>query len=86
MPDELNGQLLRLFADGQRPLADVQFVAEISERLGHSSAGGVLDTLRAGFGTAFRGMLTGVTAPLRLRHAGLVALAGAALSLWAVLA
>ena len=86
MSDELNGQLLRLFADSQRPLADAQFVAQLSERLGHTSAGSVLGTLRAAFALAFRGMLSGVRAPLRLRYAALMGLAGAALSLWAVLA
>jgi hypothetical protein len=86
MSDELDGQLLRLFADSQRPLADAQFVAQLSERLGHASAASVLATLRAAFGLAFRGMLRGAAAPLRLRYAGLVALTGAALSLLLTLA
>ena len=87
MPDELNGQLLRLFADSPRPLADAQFVAQVSERL--SSAPSVVDVgirLQAIVGNVLAALLTGVSAPLRLRYAGLALIAGAALSLWALLA
>jgi len=87
MRDELDGRLLRHFARSQWPLADARFVAGVSARL-HARAG--RDTLIRVLHGAVRAILTGVqvgiAAPLRLRHAGLVALAAAAVALCTIVA
>lgn len=85
MPDELNGRLLRLFADAERPLADAHFVSQINERL-RPLQGDPGDRLRAILRTTLRGALTGLAVPVRLRHAAVMAVAAAALTLWALLA
>jgi hypothetical protein len=86
MQDELDPQLLRSFAENQRPLADAQFVARVSAQL---HAGASLRSLGAGLRAAvratFSGLLIGLVAPLRLKYAGLVALAGAAVTVWTLL-
>jgi len=85
MPDELNGRLLRLFADTEQPLADAQFVSQTSERLRPLQATSA-DRLRAILTTALSGALAGLAVPWRWRHAAAVALAAAALTVWALLA
>lgn len=84
MQDELNGQLLRLFSDSERPLADAHFVAQISERLSplQGSAG---ERLRSILVTAVSGTARGLASPWRLWQATLLGAAAAALWLWAIL-
>lgn len=86
MQDELDPQLLRSFAESQRPLADAQFVACVSAQL-HAGASlrGLAAGLRAVVRATFSGLLIGIVAPLRLKYAGLVALAGAAVTVWTLL-
>jgi hypothetical protein len=82
MQDELDGQLLRHFAASQRPLADAQFLAQVTQQL-HARAGA--DAVARVFHGVVRailgGLAVGIAAPLRLRYAGLVALAAAAVTL-----
>jgi hypothetical protein len=86
MRDELDGQLFGAFAAGQRPLADAQFVAQVRRQL-HARAG--VDALARVLNGAVRailgGLAVGIAAPLRLRYAGLLALAAAAITLGAAL-
>lgn len=83
MPDERDALLLREFAQSERPLADAQFVAQVRERLHVLSARRLLGVAVAGTLRAiFTGLAFGVVAPLRMRHAGLVALAALGLALW----
>lgn len=85
MSDELNGQLLRLFADSHRPLADAQFVAQVGARLRPGTAD-VLGTLRSAFRTARAGLTIGMAALWRQPYMRLMALAAAALSVWSAFA
>jgi len=85
MPDERDVMLLREFARSQRPLADAQFVAQVTERLQVLSArrllaAGVGSPLRA----IFTGLFYGVVAPLKMRHAGLVVLTALGFALWTI--
>lgn len=87
MPDEPDAQLLRRFAAAQRPLTDEYFVAQVSARL--RAAPGVRARLGALWsvpGIILRVLGTGICAPLRLKYAGLMAAAAAAVALWATLA
>ena len=86
MRDELDGQLLRHFAVSQRPLADAEFVERVTRQL-HARAGvdRVVWTLQGAVRAILTGLRVGIAAPLRLRHAGLVALAAAAVTLGSVL-
>jgi hypothetical protein len=85
MSDELDARLLRCFAASHRPLADAQFVARVTAQLhpdrGRSFGPAVRGALRA----LYTGLAAGIAAPLRLRYAGLMALAVAAVTLWSVL-
>jgi hypothetical protein len=85
MQDERDALLLREFARSQRPLADAQFVRQVRERLQVFSAGRLLAVALSGVIRAvFTGLSFGVVAPLRMRHAGLVALAALGFALWAI--
>jgi len=85
MPDERDAMLLREFAQSQRPLADAQFVAQVTERLQVFSARRVLAVAVGGpLRAIFTGLSFGVVAPLRMRHAGLVVLAALGFALWAL--
>lgn len=87
MPDELDAKLLRRFAEAREPLADLPFVAQVTARLPAASGPGLqLRALRSVPGTILRGLITGITAPLRLRYAGLTAVAAAVVALWATFA
>lgn len=88
MPDELDAQLLRRFADSYQPLVDAQFVAQVVARMPPASGPRLLHpgALRSVPGTIVGALLTGIAAPLRLRHAGLMALAAAAVTAWATFA
>jgi len=86
MPDERDALLLREFARSERPLADAQFVAQVTERLQVFSARRLLAVVVAGSLRAiFTGLTFGVVAPLRMRHAGLVALAAVGIAIWSIL-
>jgi hypothetical protein len=84
MPDEPDPQLLRRFAEANQPLADAQFIAELMARThGTTGAGSPLVTLGPLLQTITASLLTGLAAPLRLRHTGLMTLAAVLVSLWA---
>jgi len=85
MPDDQDALLLREFARSERPLADAQFVAQVTERLQGFSARRLLAVAVAGpLRAIFTGLAFGVVAPLRMRHAGLVALGALGLALWSI--
>ena len=86
MPDELDARLLRWFAQSHQPLADAQFAARVTAQLrGRGSARLRVQIPRALPGIVLRSLLVGVRAPLRLRHAGLLALAAAVVTLCSAL-
>jgi hypothetical protein len=85
MLDERDALLLREFAQSERPLADAQFVAQVRERLHVFSARRLLGVVVAGaLRAVFTGLSFGVVAPLRMRHAGLVALAALGMAVWTI--
>ena len=85
MLDERDALLLREFAQSERPLADAQFVAQVRDRLHVFSARRLLGVAVSGALRAiFAGLSFGVVAPLRMRHAGLVALAALGMALWSI--
>jgi hypothetical protein len=85
MQDERDALLLREFARSQRPLADAQFVRQVRERLQVFSASRLLAVALSGMIRAvFTGLSFGIVAPLRMRHAGLVALAALGFALWTI--
>jgi hypothetical protein len=87
VPDELDAQLLRRFADAHQPLTDVQFAAQVAARLPLRTGPGLhLGALRSVPATILGGLITGIAAPLRLRYAGLTAIAAAAVTLWSAFA
>jgi hypothetical protein len=74
MRDELDGELLHRFAASRRPLADEEFVAQVMRRLHSQALPGTMGSVLVGIGA-------GITAPLRLRYGGLLALAAGAVTL-----
>jgi hypothetical protein len=83
MPDELDPQLLRWFAHTRQPLTDVQFTAQVMARLQHPRRLRLsLNAARDITATIVAAFTTGIRAPLRLRHARLLAIAAAAVTLW----
>lgn len=85
MPDELDALLLREFARSPRPLADALFVAQVRERLQVLSARRLIGVALAGVLRAIvTGLSFGIVAPLRMRNAGLVALAALGTVLWSI--
>jgi hypothetical protein len=85
MQDERDALLLHEFAQSQRPLADAQFVAQVRERLHSFSARRLVGVALAGaLRAVFTGLSFGIVAPLRMRHAGLVALAALGVALWTI--
>lgn len=86
MPDELDTQLLRGFEDSRQPLADAQFVARVTARLPRQrGARASFSGARSAGAAVLTGLVTGITAPLRLRYAGLMTLAAAVVTLWSAL-
>jgi hypothetical protein len=82
MQDELDAQLLRRFALAVQPAPDENFTAQIAARLGAArrwrlSAGGLYAVVR----TICAGLTVAVSA-LRLRHARLMVLGAAAVTVW----
>ena len=86
MPDDQDALLLREFARSERPLADAQFVAQVTGGLEVFSARRLLAAVVAApLRAILTGLAFGVVAPLRMRHAGLVALGALGLALWSIL-
>jgi hypothetical protein len=86
MPDELDTQLLRWFGDSRQALVDAQFVARVSAQLrGPRGAHVRFGAPGSIVATILSGLVTGIAAPLRLRHAGLMTLAAAVVTLWTAL-
>jgi hypothetical protein len=86
MPDELDTQLLRWFGDSRQPLVDAQFVARVTAQLRGSRGARVRFSAPGSIvATILSGLVTGIAAPLRLRHAGLMTLAAAVVTLWTAL-
>ena len=83
LPDDLDADLLRRFAESHTSLDDAQFTARVSGKLrGARRAGIGFDTARSIAAAMLCGLVTGIAAPLRLRGAGLLALLAAAVTLW----
>jgi hypothetical protein len=83
MPDDLDPQLLRAFAQADRPLPEEPFVAGVAARV--QPAGG----LRLGaaglyslLGTVLGTVASGILLPLRMRQTRLMTLGAAAVTLW----
>lgn len=86
MSDELDPVLLRAFAQSARPFPDAEFVARVAAQLSpRGSFPGVGWALLGAAAAVFRGLATGVAAPLRLPYAGTVALAAALITVWSLL-
>lgn len=86
MSDELDPLLLRAFALSERPLPDAEFVARVTAQMPpRASLPAMASVLSSAMAVALRGLATGVAAPLRLRYAALVALAGALVTVWSLL-
>jgi hypothetical protein len=82
MRDELDPVLLRHFALGQQDLPAEEFMTRLED---------ILRQHRSGLGSAvaggtFAGVAVAISSFARLRHLGLLAFTGAALTLWALLA
>jgi hypothetical protein len=86
MQDERDALLLHQFAESQRPLADAQFVAQVRERLHVLAVGRLLAVaLNGALRAVFTGLSFGIVAPLKMRHAGLVALTALGMAVWTIL-
>jgi hypothetical protein len=84
MPDDLDPQLLRAFAQADRALPEEPFVSRVTARV--QPAGG----LRLGaaglyslLATVLTTLASGVLLPLRMRQTRLMTLGAAAVTLWA---
>jgi hypothetical protein len=87
MPDELDARLLRHFAENYQPLVDARFVAQVTERMGVAQGARLsLGALRSVPASIVRGLLTGFSATLRVRHAGLMVAVAFAVTVWAAIA
>jgi hypothetical protein len=87
MPDELDAQLLRHFAQARQPLAELPFVTQLSARLPLTPGPRLrISGLWSVPGVILRGLGTGLSASLRVPHVRLMAVAAVAVTLWATLA
>jgi hypothetical protein len=87
MPDELDARLLRHFAENYQPLVDARFVAQVTERMGVAQGARLsLGALRSVPASIVSGLRTGLSATLRLRHAGLMFAVAVAVTVWAAFA
>jgi hypothetical protein len=84
MPDDLDPQLLRAFAQAESTLPEEPFVSEVRRRV--QPAGG----LRLGnaglyslLGTVLGAVTSGVLLPLRMRQTRLMTIGAAAFTIWA---
>lgn len=86
MSVELDPLLLRAFARSDQPLPDAEFVARVVAQLRpRASLPGIAEALISATDAALRGLATGFAAPLRLRYAGLVALAAMLVAVWSLI-
>lgn len=86
MSDELDPMLLQAFARSERAFPDAEFVARIAAQLRpRGSLPAMAAALPQASALVLRGLATGVAAPLRLRYAGLVAVAAALVTAWSFL-
>lgn len=86
MSDELDPVLLRAFAYAERPFADPAFVARVAAQLRpHASLRGVAEALISAVDTTLRGLAAGLAAPLRMRYAGVVAIASMLIAVWSLI-
>ena len=88
MPNELDPQLSRLFAQANQPLPQADFQARFVEKLNQSNnwlgpARALTSIVRA----TLSGLVLGITAPFAVRrgHLGLLAASGAAMMIWMAL-
>jgi hypothetical protein len=81
MPDDLDPQLLRRFAGAARPLAAQDFTASLEQQLrARRGPGFGARELASTLGTILSGLGGAVLLPLRLRHARLMVVGAAAVS------
>lgn len=86
MSVELDPLVLRAFAHSDQPLPDAEFVARVAAQLRpRASLAGIAESLISALDAALRGLAAGLAAPLRLRYAGLVALAAALVTVWSLI-
>lgn len=83
MPDELDAQLRRRFANAAEPLANDAFSAHLAARIGRERRPGLSrHALYSILGTMASGLGTGLLLPWRLRHARLMVVGAAAATVW----
>jgi hypothetical protein len=82
MRDELDPVVLRHFALRQEPLAPGEFMSSLDQLLQQQRSGLGSSVVRG----TFTGFALAIRTVARLRHVGLLALTGAALTVWALLA
>ncbi|HEX4649658.1 MAG TPA: hypothetical protein VH111_12575 [Steroidobacteraceae bacterium] len=83
LPDDLDADLLRRFAESRAALDGAQFTERVTRGLRRARSARLgFRTVRSIVAAMLTGLATGIAAPLRLRHAGLLALAAAAVTLW----
>ncbi len=86
MSDELDPMLLQAFARSERAFPDAEFVARVAAQLRpRGSLTGIAAALPRAVVPVLRGLALGIVAPLRLRYAGFVAVAGALVAVWSLL-
>jgi thioesterase domain-containing protein len=81
MRDELDPVLLRHFSQQHEPLPADAFARQLAQLIHQQPAG----PWRAALNGIAAGCALGIRSLARLRHAGLLAFAGAAVTLWALL-
>lgn len=84
MPDELDPLLLRRFAESRVPLAGARFVAQVGAQLPAYTLRHVLMALLVSLQAGVTGVYTGIAAPLKLRNAGIVAIAVCGFAVWSI--
>lgn len=83
MHPELDAQLRRRFATAEEPLADGGFSAQLADRIdGKRGPGFRPQALYSILGTMASGLGTGLLLPWRLKHARLMMLGAAVVSVW----
>jgi len=86
MQDDLDAQLLRRFALAAEPLGQAAFTEQVMARLARSQGLGFSARgLYALLGTIASGLATGISVPLRVRHAWLMLSGAVAVSVWTLI-
>lgn len=84
LPDDLDADLLRRFAESRAALDGAQFTGRVTRGMRRARSAHLgFRTAHSIVAAVLSGLATGIAALLRLRHAGLLALAAAAVTLWA---